>query len=144
MRSHRVLIGILAVIAVVAVLGAVVANSRQLVVDPNSPEGVVQSYLGAVLDGDGAKAVRYLDPAGKCTEEDIDRYRMTDVTEARLVDVADQGTSVKVVVDLEMGGNGLMGDVWRDRQTFYVKDSNGAWVITGTPWPMYDCGGVLK
>lgn len=144
MRSHRVLAVVLALIAVVAVIGALVSNSRKVVVDPKSPEGAVQSYLRAVMAGDGTEALKYLDPAGKCTSDDLDRYQMNNVTEVRLVDATVNEGVAKVTVDLEMGGNGLLGDVWRDRHTFYLKEFSGTWVITGTPWPMYDCGGVLK
>lgn len=144
MRSHRVLVVLLALVAAFAVVGALVANSRQITVDPSSPEGVVQSYLRAVIDGDGPRAVEYLEPQSKCTADDFTRYQVTNISEVRLVESDINGSDAKVAVDLEMGGNGLMGDVWRDRQNFALKNIDGQWRISGTPWPMFECGGFLK
>lgn len=134
----------LAVVAVVAAVAAVVANSRQVTLEPGTPEATVQGYLTAVIDGDVVAAAVFLDPSGKCDGDDLDRFQMGNVAEARLVDSQITGEIAKVSVDLEMGSNGLFNDVWKDRQTFQLKKSNGAWVITGTPWPMYDCAGVIK
>lgn len=135
---------VLVLIAAIAVIGAVVAGTRQTPVPAGSPEAALQGYLEAVIDGDSVAAAGYLDPGSKCKSEDLDRFQITNVAEVRLVDVKTTGSTSKISVDLHMGNNSMMSNMWRDRQSFQMKRINGEWFVTGTPWPMYECGGVLK
>ena len=143
--TNRVLLLILGAISVVAVVaGVLTATSQRPELQSGSPEAAVQQYLEAVIDGDAQQARERLDPDSKCTVDDLDRVMVSDVFEARLIDARSDGATAKVTVELQAGSAGLMSDRWIDRQTFYLKKSSEAWVITGTPWPMYECGGVFK
>ena len=64
-RSNRTLVVILCVIGALVVVALVVVFTRGAPVplDESTPEGVVQRYSAAVIDGNEAAAIAYLAPA---------------------------------------------------------------------------------
>ena len=46
----------------------------------------------------------------------------------------------QVRVDVVMSSGGpLDGSEYAEKHTFRLSRAGGDWLITGTPWPMYDC-----
>ncbi len=58
--GNRILLWAGAVIGVLLAAAAAVTYTRDVALDPETPEGVVQSYLSAVIDGRRGKARTYL------------------------------------------------------------------------------------
>jgi hypothetical protein len=59
-RPNHILLIVLGAVAVIAVVAGAIAATRQVTqCDRGTPEGVVQAYLAAVIDGDHDEAARY-------------------------------------------------------------------------------------
>ena len=73
-RPNRVLLVVVAVVIAAAVVAGVLLATRD---EPRygsgTPEGVVQSYLEAVIAGDHPEAVRFLAADSDCEVSDLDR-----------------------------------------------------------------------
>ncbi len=125
----------MAVIALAAVLstGGGVTN-----LDPTSPEGTVQAYLDAALDGDFATAETYLSAEQQnCAgTAGFDPYYVPEDSRVVLRDVTVDGDQASVEVDVTEGGVGgyTHGEMYR------LEEEGGRWVITRAPWPYYECG----
>ncbi len=98
----------LAIAAVVVVLTSVVVlaisalSSDPTVLDPASPEGVVQQYVTAVTDEDWVAARALFTPglADKCTVSDMSQSRMDNVSRVSIDDVSqsDGSAIIKVII----------------------------------------------
>jgi hypothetical protein len=139
-RPNRILATVVGVVVVVAVVAAVLSATRVTPeYDRATPEGVVQAYLTAVVDGHNQDAAGFLDQGG-CTVEDLDRVYRPDELRAVLRDTEVDGDTAQVRVDLVMSSGGpLDGSEYTEEQTFRLARDDGTWLITGEPWPMYDC-----
>ena len=135
-RPALVLGLVAALVAVLAIVAAVVAGTREHpALDAGTPAGVVQLYVVALYDGDDATAVQYLDPALGCTDPLPERYL---AGTARIGVAATTVTGDRATVDLRIEeGAGL--DTWSHRETFTLRRDGETWLITGHPWPIYEC-----
>ncbi len=140
-RQNKILTALVAVVVGVAVVAAVVSATRQAPdYDPASPEGVVQRYLAAVLEGDLAAAAARLEPDSRCTVEDLDRAYVPDGVRAVLRGAEVDGQKAVVKVDLAVSSGGLFdGSEFTDDQTFRLSRSGDGWRIAGSPWPLDSC-----
>lgn len=141
-RPDRTLISILAVIAAIVVVAVVVVFTRgaPAVVDPATPEGVVQAYTRAVMAGDRTTALEFLswdirdncDRAGPNFFEDL---RMTVVSTTTTND-----TSVVQVTISHGTGGGLFGDSsYTSNESFTLINGIDGWRIEYTPWEFVLC-----
>jgi hypothetical protein len=143
----RPLLAGLAVVAAATLLAlvAVVAILREPAgLDPASPEGQVQDYVQAVLDGDVHAAHDHLGTAAgaRCSVAELRRAGVPEGLTVSLDQVRRVGAGAEVVVRLRsvarpdpFGGGGP------ELETFELVREHGRWVITGEPWPLYDCRG---
>lgn len=147
MRTNRVLGGVVAVIVVLATLSAVIASRRDaLVLAPDGPVAAVRSYVTAVVNGRTDEAARWLDPAGGCSAENL-TYGLIAPGEAPpvrvdLVGSRTVGPTATVDVVIRLGGDefGPLGtSEYSERQTYSLRSVDGAWRLTGTPWPIESC-----
>jgi hypothetical protein len=47
-----------------------------------------------------------------------------------------------VQVELTMGGgDGPFGSGYRETATFQLTRAGSGWLLTGSPWPLFDCAG---
>lgn len=142
-RANRVLAIALGVIVVLAVIGAVVSSGRaRPQFAAGTPEATVQSYLDAVLDGRQADAAKLLDPSGECGVEDLERSRYpgVDATRVVLVGSSVDGSSASVEVELVFSSGDPFGSSeFAEKHTYRLTRSGSAWVLSGTPWPLYEC-----
>lgn len=143
-RPDRVLAGVIATVVVLAVVVAVLSETRSpATVESGSPEATVQKYVQAVLDRDDDRATTYLDPAGGCTVEDLDAQNYVDPdARVELVDSVLRADAARVIVRVTMSSGGPVPDFADVTVTFRLTRNDGSWLITGSPWPMYDCGQV--
>lgn len=133
-----VAVGVLVLMAVVAAVLSATREGPQL--PEGSPEAAVQAYLQAVAEGDEDAAAAFLDPEGRCTEEDLRDSGSRSAGRIVLRDVEVDGDEADVEVELVYGGDGPFGgDEWRDPVRFDLRRDGDRWVITGEPWPMYGC-----
>lgn len=128
----------LLVTAAVAVL-ALSLGRRVATYEPGSPEGIVQEYLTSALDGDFDRAASLLDPAGDCDASDLDRAFIQESARISLIEAATEGDRARVRVSVEIPSGGPLGGYFGEEHTIRLARTDTAWVITGIPWPLYDC-----
>lgn len=143
-RANRILAIALGAIIVFAIGAAVVAAGRPATrLDPGTPEATVQAYVDAALAGRSDEAARWLDPAGECGAQDLDQAGAfgTDLgARVVLVDSIVNGDSATVQVEVVLGSGGPFDSAeFREQHTYRLTRSGGTWLLTGVPWPLYDC-----
>ena len=86
-RPNRVLaIVVGAMIALATLVVVFSANRSTADFDPATPEGTVQAYVSAVVEGDYAEAAGLLAADSSCDVEDLDRIGTVDQRRVYLVD----------------------------------------------------------
>lgn len=138
-RPNLVLAIVAAVVVLLAAVAALLAVNRQPPdLDPSTPEGTVQLFVRAVLEGDDEEAVGYLDPSLGCKAPLPDLYRPQGAT-LTLVDSVTRGDTAEVTIDItEQAGVGLFGS-WSHRETLQVRAEGDGWLIQRDSWPIYSC-----
>ena len=141
-KRDRTLIVILSVIGALVVIALIVVFTRgapeQL--DESTPEGVVQRYSAAVIEGDEASAREYLVPeiADDCERFEpgpVDRMRVTLVGTTERDDTAD----VDVLITVSYEG-GLFGSSdYEEQGSFDLVAADGGWLIETAPWQLTIC-----
>lgn len=141
-RPDRTLLVILIAIAALVIVALIVVFTRgaPTPLDPATPEGVVQSYSAAVIEGDDEAALDYLAPEVREQCEGIDSV-YTENLRVVLVDSTDRGESAKVRVSLVTSyDGGLFGSSSSEStETFSLVKNDGQWVITTVPWALAIC-----
>jgi hypothetical protein len=144
--SRRVLIILLAAIGavVVASLLAVFLRGEPAPLDPSTPEGVVQTYTNAVIDGDLDTAQELLVPeiADDCLRVPggTDDYRVT------LLESDENGDSarVRVLIVTTYDSGGLGGDSYESEDVFLLSRIGGDWLLETVPWQFAVCEGSFR
>ncbi len=138
---NRVLAIVVAAVAILAVVAAVVAANRA---DPQpdlaTPEGVVQAYLLAAVDGDTEAAAAFLSPVSGCNAADLADAYIPDGVRVVLVSTNGDDPATVTVEIIESGGPGVLGGYeysYEDR--FTLESDGGSWLITRAPWPAIFC-----
>ncbi|MET1044270.1 MAG: hypothetical protein ABWX59_09155 [Microbacteriaceae bacterium] len=143
----RSLIVVLSIIGALVVIALVVVFSRQdpPLRDENTPEGVVQRYSAAVIDGDEEAAAQYLSRGSDTTDAGCDPFadpttqdlRVTLVSTTERADTADVRVSIATMLD-----SGPFGpSSYETDDVFDLKRTNGAWLIVRAPWQLTVCPG---
>lgn len=143
-RSRTVarLVGaLLAVVMAVGIFAGLQRTPEHL--DADTPEGIVQGYLQAVLDGDWRAAEGFLTEglAERCTLADLTRSFVPGGMTATLDDTEVDGDLAVVRVRLlepatpDVLGGGAEGAT----EAFELQIEQDGWRITGEPWPVYAC-----
>jgi sugar lactone lactonase YvrE len=142
---NRVLVIVIGLIVVAVAIVTVLSSTKSAVVlDRATPAGSVQAYLKAILVGKNAEAAKLLSPDSVCTVTDIDRAYVVDTARVVLVDSTVKGATAEVRVRVEIPSGSPLGDVMTKDHTFRLVNSEGAWLVTGIPWPLFDCGVSAK
>jgi hypothetical protein len=147
-RPDRVLIGILAAVAVLVVVALVVIFTRSAPasLDASTPEGVVQRYTTAAIAGDEAAAAAYLSPAAieKCADGYDDGSTASRLEKLRvtLIRTVARGETTFVYVRLTQwydDGGGFGGSESTSDVAFGLVRSGGDWLVDDAPWPLAVC-----
>lgn len=131
-----VAIGILVAVALVVVL----TRGTPELLDADTPEGVVQRYSAAVIEGDERGAAEYLSPdaADECDtfdSETTDNLKVALVSTTQRDDTADVRVSITTIYE-----NGPFGiDEQEYQDDFDLVTIDGEWLIEGVPWPLNIC-----
>lgn len=132
-------------IVVIGIIVASLASSWTVAErDPKSPEGVVQSYLTAILDRDSKAALALLEGDTTCTIEQFDQNYVDREVTINLMDVDVNGEDATVQVSIEHSNGDPFGGTWNEEQFLRLVRSGDTWRITGSPWPVYNCEMVVK
>lgn len=124
-------------VAVVVALVLIGLNREPAQLDPDSPEGAMQGYIGALVDGDFESAAAMWADEG-CHPESIEPTDGAPDVSASLnrVDVDDDEATVVV----ELTGNSVdpMGGIYQYQEWFTLVLDDGSWRIRQPAWPYYD------
>jgi len=140
-RWSPVMIGLIAVVVIVVVVALIAVFTRggTTAYPADSPEGVVQRYTQALVDGDVDAALSYLPPddAVACErwETGSGDYRLTLVRST----VRDSTARVEVIVSEVYGGGFLGPDEYQSDDAFDLTRVDGDWKIAMMPWQFRIC-----
>ncbi|MFZ9751499.1 MAG: hypothetical protein ACO3CN_05305 [Candidatus Nanopelagicales bacterium] len=147
---NRALTLVIALISVVAVILVALSTTRSTTTYvEDSPEWVVQQYLLAMFDGDTDSAYSYLAPSSPCNVTHLDRAWTDQDASINLVEVDTNAmvgskSTARVEVAVEFGSSDFLGPSYIESHVYRLEESEGSWLITGIPWPVYDCGVISK
>jgi len=141
-RSNQILAwtGIVVVALIVATLAVGGGSITNYAAD--TPEGVVQRYLDAVLDGDSDQAVEYLtrDQRDRCEEDEFFRFGRDISARVALTEADVDGDSATVAVRVTEGSAGLFDSYeYSHDETYRLIRLDGAWLIDQVSWPWIGC-----
>lgn len=135
------MLGLIAVVVVVVAVALVAIFTRDgdSVYPADSPEGVVQRYAQAVVDGDSAAALAHLVPesAEECERWDTGAadYRITLLRSTE----RDTTARVEVIVSEVVGGGPFGPDEYQNQEVFGLERVDGDWKLVTTPWQFRIC-----
>lgn len=138
-----VLLAVVVAVVVVAII-AIFTRSAPTLYAEDTPEGVVQRYSQAVIDGEIGEAESYLVP-------DVvdDCFRMVTETGDRqviLVDTNESGDTATVEVRIVTTyGSGPFGaNQYETESRFELDRDGGRWLIAVSPWELAVCENGAK
>ena len=139
--ANRFLLIILFVtVGLLAVAAFLTSNRDSKSYSANSPEGVIQLYLNAVIDGKLDKAATYFSKDSTCSATDIDRAYVSDNFRVNLSGTEVTANRAYVKIEVEFTNGGPFENGYSEKQTYRLAQEAGVWKILGIPWPLYDCG----
>ena len=130
--------GIAVLALVVIAFASTFMRAPQL--DPDTPEGVVQRYLQAAVEGRRTEARSYLsDRLQRECERGLPRYVSRDAYRIELMAAIVEGTTAEVEVMVAEQDAGVF-DGYYEFPAFYSLVSTGdGWRITDQDWPWRAC-----
>jgi hypothetical protein len=146
-KPDRTLVAILSAIALLVVVALAVVFTRGApeVLDESRPEGVVQRYSTAVINGDTATANSFLTESAKsvCRGYYDSGPRPVRVV---LISTTERDDSALVRVSLvSSGGGGPFGPAeYEMEDRFSLVKSVGTWRIEQAPYQLVSCTGLSK
>jgi hypothetical protein len=143
-KANKFLAIAVALIAVLALVVAFGAHKSAKQLDRGTPEGAVQEYLSAVIAGDFDGAAKRLDPEGSCKSTDLDKAYFQSDVRISLINSTETSTGAVVRIQVEMPNGAPIAGYYGEEHTLRLVKGENGWMIAGIPWPMYECGGVIK
>jgi hypothetical protein len=144
-RPRWALIALIAAVALVVVIAlvAVFLRGNPVQYAEDTPEGVVQRYSQAVVDGDLDTALTYVvaEVADTCDRiETPDQMRVTLVKTTQTGDGAQVDVRITTVYDSgPLGTNEYSSD-----GTFRLVTSGDSWLIESAPWELAVCSEMQR
>ena len=140
-RPEGVLVGLVAVVLLVAGAAVLVTGRRDAPErDPDSPDGVVLSYIDAMLDDDADAAAVVLSKESDCDVPDLVGAYHPDSARIVVDDVEVDGAEATVVVEVsDIEGDGPMSSEYTHTERFSLQREEGAWRIVDARWPYTWC-----
>jgi len=140
-RSRILMISLAVAVAVVVVVAliAVFVRREPAQYDESTPEGVVQRYSQAVVDGDIDAALTYLVPE---VADDCDRIPIdTQDRRVTLLDTTERSDTARVeVLIATVYGSGPLGtSEYESEGAFDLVKDGGGWLIRTAPWELVVC-----
>lgn len=139
-RPTTVMVIIVTVIVALSIVALVFSLGRNVgSYEDGTPEAVAQDYLTATFDGDFDRAASLIDASSNCDADDLDRAYIDDSARISLVESVIEGNRARVRVNVELPSGGPIGGFFGEEHTLRLVRSGNGWVLTGVPWPLYDC-----
>ena len=108
--------------------------------DPATPEGVVQRYLQAVVEGRRTEARSYLsDRLQRECEPGFPRYTSRDAYRIELTESVVEGSTAEVEVLVTEQDVEIFDYHHEFSASYSLVSSEGGWRITDQEWPWYAC-----
>lgn len=140
LSSKKILTAIVLLTVLLAAVAAILNTSKQgFEYSKTTPEGVVQRYLAAVVDGRSDKAAEYFSTNSTCDATDIDRSWISETLRVNLIDAEINGDSAYIEVSIDISSGGPFDDYYTENHNFRLAKESGEWKILGIPWPLYSC-----
>lgn len=127
------LIGVVAVVTLV-LIGL---NRGPAALDPDTPEGTVQAYIGALVEGDFEAAADFWADQG-CTPSSTIPTRGAPDVSVSLVSVDGNDVQANVVVRISENSEEPLGGLYEYEEWFTLVRQDGAWRVRQPSWPYYD------
>lgn len=135
-----IITGVIVILAIIAAIFAM--RDREPNWPDDSPEAAVQAYVQAVVAEDLDAAIEKLDPELECTPEDLRNLYYPQDTAIALLQAHVQPDSATVAVEIGNYGDPFLDPFVNEERFELIPDANEGWLITGNPWPVYDCGAM--
>jgi len=140
-RGLLVIVSVIALLVIVA-LAVVFSRGEPELLDESTPQGVVQRFSTAVIDGDTAKANSYLTEAARSS---CSAYRESGPLPTRVVLISaterDNTALVKVSV-VSAGSGGPFGpSEYEIEDRFSLVKTDGKWLVDQAPYQLQSCTG---
>ena len=127
-------------VVVLVVIAVVLTFVKSPELDPDSPEGVVQRYLEAVIERRRSAARSHLsDRLQDECDSDFPRYLSRDAIRIEWIDTVVDGSEARVYVLVAEEGYGIFDSYHEFDAGFTLQESSDGWRITDQEWPWYGC-----
>ena len=126
-------VGVLAVVALV-LIGL---NREPEQFDPATPEGTVQSYIAALVDGDFETAASFWADDG-CHPASMEPTGGAPDISATLVSVDGDDEDATVVIGITDNTTDPLNGIYEFQEWFTLVNGDEGWKIRQLSWPYYD------
>lgn len=130
---------ILFTLALAAAAAVISTTQKSEEFSSTTPEGVVQLYLRAVIDGRYESAAQYFSTSSECDATDIDRTYIPDSVRVNLGSTEIEGERAFLDVAVEIYSDGPLDNGYTEKHSYRLAKESGNWRILGIPWPLYSC-----
>lgn len=138
--TQRILAVIVVFTLVLAAAAAVLSTTRKTEeFSASTPEGVMQLYLRAVIDGRYESAAQYFSNSSECDATDIDRTWIPESVRINLGTTEIEGERAFLDVAVEIYSDGPFDNGYTEKHSYRLAKESGNWRILGIPWPLYSC-----
>lgn len=138
--SQKILSAIIVFTILLAAAAALLSASKPKVqYSVNSPEGVVQRYLEAVIDGRNERAAEFFAANSSCDATDIDRSWIPESLRINLAESDIEGNQAFIELAIDISSGGPFDDYYTETHNFRLIRESEGWRILGIPWPLYNC-----
>lgn len=139
-KPNKILLFVTVIALALIAVSAILSSSREeKSYSSSTPEGVVQLYLKAIIEGKHDIAANYFAAGSECDAADIDRAYISDTLRVNLISVSSEGMSAYVKIDATTSSGGPFDDGYTESHTYRLIKESGVWKLTGIPWPLWDC-----
>jgi len=126
-------VGVLAVV----VLVLIGLNREPEQFDPATPEGTVQTYIAALVDGDFETAASFWAADG-CLPASIEPTGGAPDISATLVSVDGDDEDATVVIDITDNNTDPLNGIYEFQEWFTLVNGDDGWRIHQLSWPYHD------
>ena len=137
--QRRLLLWSGAALAVLVVLAAVFSFVGDAELDPDTPEGVVQDYLRAVIAGDRPEARSYLAEELDGCGTRFPRYLADQAYRIEWLDTTLGEGEAWVTVSVAGSDPGIFGGYRPETYEYRLIPESAGWRVTHQEWPWYEC-----
>ena len=139
-RDTRILLWSGVAVGVLVVVAVVLTFVDRPGLDPSTPEGVVQRYLQAVVEGRRSLARSYLsDRLQEECDSGFPRHVSRDAYRIEWIDTVVDESEAWVDVLVAEEDLGILDSYYEFNAGFALEESADGWRITDQEWPWYGC-----